>query len=97
MVPASEMNEVHADAAAAVSLAVAGEAADGAAVLLGGLHRAEALLGQETWAEALAACYRKALSAYCRRYHLSLEPVVPAPATGSWIELPEAVTHDVVS
>jgi hypothetical protein len=84
MVPAHELNELHADTAAAVSLAVVGELRDGAHLLLAGLRRAEALAGAEPWAEELAGSYRKALTGYCRRYGLSPspapEPSVPEPA-----------------
>jgi hypothetical protein len=84
MVPAHELNDLHADTAAAVSLAVVGELRDGAQLLLAGLSRAEALAGAEPWADELAGSYRKALAGYCRRYGLSLNlPGTPAEASAA--------------
>ena len=88
MVPAHELNDLHADAAAAVSLAVVGERRDGARLLLAGLGRAEALAEAEPWADELAGSYRKALAAYCRRFQVSLNLPEAQPESPPVLELP---------
>ena len=68
MLPDSVLNNLHADAATAVMLAVDGDVRDGMEILLAGLRRTEELAADEAWAEELSARYRKAIDGYSRRF-----------------------------
>lgn len=85
MIPSAEMDELHADAGAAVMLAVAGEAEGGLEVLRAGLERARQL--DTSWATALVACYERAVEGYCRRYR-----PLPGPRKDALppVEVPQA-------
>ena len=68
MLPDSELNTLHADAAMAVMLAVDGDVRNGMEILLAGLRRMEELEAEVAWAGELSARYRKAISGYSRRF-----------------------------
>ena len=68
MLPDSELNTLHADAAMAVMLAVDGDVRNGMEILLAGLRRTEELEADEAWAGELSARYRKAINGYSRRF-----------------------------
>jgi hypothetical protein len=77
MIPNSEVEALHRDAGAAVTLALAGEPQDGLEVLLAGLQRAQDLRVQERWAAELSECYGLAVSGFCSRYGLGRKALIP--------------------
>ena len=68
MVPDTELNALHQDAATAVMLAVDGKVSNGMELLLAGLRRVEEMQLDEAWAGEMACRYRKAIHGYGRRF-----------------------------
>lgn len=84
MIPSTEVEALHRDAGAAVTLALAGEPQDGLEVLLAGLQRAQNLGDRERWAVELTECYGLAVSGFCSRYGVARRTLETAPSLAGW-------------
>jgi hypothetical protein len=69
-IPSLQMETLHAEAGAAVSLALAGEPKDGLVLILEGLVHAQADYAEEPWGSQLIACYQRAAQAFSVRYQV---------------------------
>lgn len=73
-IPSIRMEALHADAGAAISLALAGEPQDGLGIILEGLTDAQKQYAREPWGRELVACYQRAAQAFSARYQVEAPP-----------------------
>jgi len=74
-IPRARLEALHAEAGAAITLALAGEPENGLGVILEGLNEAQAEYAREPWGSDLVACYCRAAQAFCRRYQVEAPPL----------------------
>jgi hypothetical protein len=74
MIPRNEADTLTMTVTDAIDFSAGGQIADGYAVLVWGLHRAEEMIEEgEPWGEKLADRWRVAVENFCQRYEVRME------------------------